>query len=198
MTYSLTFLQANTNDSLWLKCREAYDDFDPAQRGGPLMLFLLLKKIQDNSESAIESLKARVTRLKLRDIPGENVDTAVSLIRSTYAALESASRSDRNYIPDDFPQTVLKVFQTSSNASFNGAFKLEEQKVRHEADKTGTLPEWPTVHQTLNLATNMYGRMTGDGSWTQSNNKKSTFHAGGGGGNNQRQRGGTCKRKFTP
>ena len=90
------------------------------------MLFLVLKKIQDNSESAIEALKTRVTKLKIRDIQGENVDVAVSLIKSTYSTLQSASTAERNYVPDDFPQTVLKVLQTSSVKEFNEAFSQVE------------------------------------------------------------------------
>ena len=90
------------------------------------MLFLILKKIQDNSESAIKALKTRVTKLKIRDIPGENVDTAVSLIKSQNSTLQSASTAERNYVPDHFPQTVLRVLQTTSVKEFNEAFSTVE------------------------------------------------------------------------
>ena len=165
MTYSLVFLQNNTSDSLWSKCLESYDDFAPAQQGGPLMLFLILKKIQDTSESAIESLKTRIANLKIRDLKGEDVDLAVSMIRSTVTALEGASGPDHSYLPDDFPQTVLKILQTTSVRKFNDAFDKEETDARHEADKLGCRPKWPTIHQTLNLPSNTYGRMLAEGSW---------------------------------
>ena len=182
MTYSLQFLQSNTSESLWNKCLESYEDYPPAQRGGPLMLFLILKKIQDNSESAIEALKTRVTKLKIRDIQGENVDTAVSLIKSTYTTLESASTAERNYIPDDFPQTVLKVMQTSSVKEFNEAFATVESRARHAADMDGVPPIWPEVHRTLNLATNTYGRLQAEDNWNASNKqKKNAYNATPGG-----------------
>ena len=178
MTYSLAFLQNNTSDSLWAKCLETYDDFDPAQQGGPLMLFLVLKKIQDTSESAIESLKTRIANLKIRDLKGEDVDLAVSMIRSTVTALEGASGPDHSYVPDDFPQTVLKILQTTSVRKFNDAFDKEETEARHAADKLGCRPKWPTIHQTLNLASNTYGRMLAEGSWcVPVGSKKSTFNA---------------------
>ena len=186
MTYSLQFLQNNTSESLWNKCLESYEDYSPAQRGGPLMLFLVLKKIQDNSESAIEALKTRVTKLKIRDIPGENVDTAVSLIKSTYSTLQSASTAERNYVPDDFPQTVLRVLQTTSVKEFNEAFSTVESRVRHAADMDGVPPEWPAVHRTLNLATNTYGRLLAEDNWHVSGKqKKNAYNATPGGDGSQ-------------
>ena len=91
MAYTFTLLQNNTNESLWNKCLEEYEEYAPQQQGGPLMFFLIIRRIQSNSETAIEHLKKQIKNLKLRDLPGENVDTAVSLIKTTYQALENAS-----------------------------------------------------------------------------------------------------------
>lgn len=165
MTYLLQLLQNNTSESLWNKCLEEYEAYHAVYQGGPLMLFLILKRIQSNSENAIQHLKDRIKNLKIRDLKGEDVDLAVSLIRSTHKALSQASADDRNYVPDDFPQTVLQVLQTSSVKKFNDAFSLEEQQCQHEADKYGGRPEWPTLEHILNLATNTYHRLHKSDQW---------------------------------
>ena len=89
------------------------------------MLFLILRRIQDVSEAAIDHVKAAVIHLKIREIPGENVDKAVSLIKSAYSLFRSALSPCHSYIPDDFNKTILLVFQTSSVHAFNNAFKQE-------------------------------------------------------------------------
>ena len=165
MAYTFTLLQNNTSEELWNKCLEEYERYHPIYQGGPLMLFLILKRIQSNSENAITHLQNRIKHLKIRDLKGEDVDLAVSLIRSTYKALSQASIDDRNYVPDDFPQTVLKVFQTSSNKVFNNAFALKEAHAQHEADKYGGKPEWPSVEHTCNLATNTYHQLHKTNQW---------------------------------
>ena len=113
--------QNNMDDHLCTKCLEEYKEFHPVQQGGPLMFFLIIRRIQSSSETAIEHLKKQIKNLKLRDLPGENVDTIVSLIQTTYQALEDASTPEHTYIPTDFPQTILKVLQTSSVRRFNDA-----------------------------------------------------------------------------
>ena len=49
MAITLTLVQHNTDEELWLKCLETYDEHAPVQQGGPLMLFLILQRIQDRS-----------------------------------------------------------------------------------------------------------------------------------------------------
>lgn len=172
MAYTFTLLQNNTDESLWNKCLEEYEAYHPIYQGGPLMLYLILKRIQSNSENSIVHLQTRVKNLKIRDIKGEDVDLAVSLIRSTYKALSQASIEDRNYVPDDFPKTVLQVLQTSSVKAFNDAFAHEETVAQHEADKFGGKPNWPTVEHILNLATNTYHRLHKTNKWqVQRNNR---------------------------
>ena len=109
-------LQKNTEEGLWSKCLEDYEEFHPIQRGGPLMLFLILKRIQDTSESAFDAFKKQVRKLNISKIKGEDVDVAVSLIKSTYKILTGASTPERSYVPDDFNHTID---QTLANHSTN-------------------------------------------------------------------------------
>ena len=165
MNFSFDMLRKNTEDDLWLKCQEDYEDYAPAQRGGPLMLFLILRRIQDVSETAIDHVKQSLSSLRIRDIPGEDVDKVVSLIKSAHSLFKSASSSYHSFIPEDFPKMILTLLQTSSVPEFNQAFLREQQIAQHQADKTGQLVNWPTVSELTSMATNSYKRLKSSNQW---------------------------------
>ena len=171
MTLTFKLLQNNTDEELWTKTLEEYNRYTPIQRGGPLMLILLLKRIRNSSETAITHLLDQLKKLKISELPGENVDRAVSMVTSTYELLVQASTSQRNYLPDDFPQTVLKIYQTSSVDEFNSQFAQIEKEALRDADLTGSIPEYPPVDEINNLASNSYARL-----------KSTTWDAGAKGG----------------
>ena len=177
MQYSFELLRHNTDDVLWSKCLEEYEEFHPIQQGGPLMLYLILKRIRTSSESAVDYLKKKVLSIKIREIEGENVDTVVSLIKSAYHALLSASTPTRSYVPDDFPLKVMEVCQTSSNAEFNKVFADEVSEARRQADKYGGLPNWNSITQTLNQASSTYRRLKLSGEWDVPKKRSSAFVA---------------------
>jgi hypothetical protein len=180
LNFTYEMLRKNTADELWLKCQEDYEEYSPAQRGGPLMLFLILRRIQDVSEAAIDHVKAAVIHLKIREIPGENVDKAVSLIKSAYSLFRSASSPCHSYIPDDFNKTILLVFQTSSVHAFNNAFRQELNDAQHLADKTGKVVEWPSISELTKMATAVYHRLLASNKWhaTAQTRKKALLGAG--------------------
>ena len=132
------------------------------------MFLLLLQRIQNTSESAISHVVSKVSKLKINKLKGEDVDTAVSLIRSTYKVLVSVLTSHRSFAPDDFDQTVLKVMQTSSVRDFNVVFNDEEQLALRKADKCGGSPVFPTIFQILNLATKTHQRLQLEDKWVLS------------------------------
>ena len=43
MQLGFELLRHNTDDILWAKCLEEYEEFHPIQCGGPLMLYLILR-----------------------------------------------------------------------------------------------------------------------------------------------------------
>ena len=141
------------------------------------MLYLILKRIQISSESAVDFLKKKVTSLKISEVEGENVDTVVSLIKSAYYALLSASSPTRSFVPDEFPYQVLLVMQTSSNDEFNKVFATEVADARRLADKYGGQPTWSTVTQTLSQATSTYRRMLQSGTWEIPKKRAAAFVA---------------------
>ena len=122
MALTYTFFQNNTEESLWAKCLDLYEEFSPIQQGGPLMAFLILQRIQDSSEQALDLLHVQVVALDLRKIPGEDVEQAISLIKSTYEVLRNSSTPARSYTPNDFVKSIFRVLQTSSVPEFNEIF----------------------------------------------------------------------------
>ena len=156
---TLDCLRNNTEEELFSKCLEEMNQYPPVSHGGPLMLMLLLARIQSSSEKTITSLIHQVKNLKISDIKGENVDEAVTLIRSAYEFMVACSTDHHDYVPDDFPKTVLRVFQTTSVPAFNSAFEEEEKDSEIKSFKTGGAIDYPTIEETLNLATNMYTNM---------------------------------------
>ena len=72
-----------------MKCLETHDEHAPVQQGGPLMLHLILQRIQDRSEQTLDVLKIRVAQLDISKLKGEDVEQAVRLIKSTYRVLKS-------------------------------------------------------------------------------------------------------------
>jgi hypothetical protein len=166
LEFSFEFLKANTSESLWGKARAEYDTFEPCRRGGPLMLYLILNRIQDCSEASIDLLKVRLKSMKISELPGEDIEVAVSFIKSCQAALIGASRPEKWHVPDDLSQTVLQIMQTTTVEAFNKVFRTRCEAVVWIADETHLPPEWPSVSRITNLATGTYLRMKADKTWT--------------------------------
>ena len=165
MTYVFECLQQNTELTLWEHCLTLYQQYSLVQRGGPLMLVLILKEIQDSSENAVRHLLEQFKELKISKIQGENVNEAVIQIRSTYDTLVAASTDTCNYVPSDFCQSVLAILQTTSNAEFNKTFEDELNGVTNEAFRHGTSPEWPPMEELFTLARNKYKSLTLTNKW---------------------------------
>ena len=134
MALVFTFFQNNTEEGLWTKCLELCEECTPIQQGGPLIAFLISQRIQDSSEQALELLLNQVKVLKIRKLPGEDVEQAVSLVKSTHRVLQCSSTPTRSYLPLDFAKTVFKVFQTSTVPEFNEVFHKHALDTQTYAD----------------------------------------------------------------
>ena len=158
-------LKNNTEPSLWEKVTADLEDYSPLERGGPLALILILKRIQDHSESAVEQVRDRVCNIIISKLPGEDIEYVVSLIKSSHKALQFCSTDSRSFVPQDFGCKMLRVFQTSSVTGFNSLFQRWEEDCRTEADRRGTIVVWPPLHEILTLATTAYQRMKSEHRW---------------------------------
>jgi len=153
------FLKNNTEDTLWNKALEDAQSYPTQSHGGPLMFVLLMKRIQDSSAIALAHLLTQIRNLKISDLQGEDVDEAVSMIRSVYNLMLNTSTDRHNYVPDDFPKNVLSIFQTTSVGDFNKMFEQEERDIIRAGYKSNGRLVYPPVEDTLQLATNLYHGM---------------------------------------
>ena len=165
MVLAFMLLQNNTDPELWAKCMELYEDYSPIQQGGPLMLCLILRRIQDQSEQALDYLKQHVSNIRLNKLEGEDIEQAVRLIKSVLHALKNASTKARSCAPLDFTKTVFNVLQTSSAPEFNDVFLTQYREIQTKADMDGTSPVWPDTSKVLALATNTHQRLKHSGVW---------------------------------
>ncbi len=179
LNLTFTLCKNNTEDTLFNKCLEEYETFHPMQRGGPLMMILVLLKIHNASEQHMEYLKLKVEGLKISTMEGEDVDTAVSLINSAYTTFKSISTKNHNRVPLEWPKTLIQVFQTTSVPEFNRVFKTEADEARRDADKNGGQPVWPTHEQLTKLASATYNRLKLSGEWDVPKAAKSKAYFGG-------------------
>ena len=64
---------------------------NPMEMGRPLVLKLMLDIIMDVNGSALQSITQSLQKLRLKDVPGENVCTAVSYLKGALLLLHHLS-----------------------------------------------------------------------------------------------------------
>jgi len=174
MTLTYQCVQSNCDEALFLRCREQYDEFEPVQQGGPLLLLLVLKAIQDSSDQALEYLISQLKILKISKLPGEDIEQAVTLIKSTYRVLKSSSTDNRTYVPADFPKLVYNILMTCTVKDFTEPIKTHMDALQVAADMAGSnAAAYPSITKLLNMALNAYRRMKLSGVWTSQTGRKS-------------------------
>lgn len=165
LTLTYNMLRCNTDDKLFLKCLEEYDRYQPCQQGGPLMLSLLLKKINSGTEQQLDYLKAKAKVLRISSLEGESVDQAISLLDAALHTFTSASSATLQRKPIEWEKDLISIFQTSSVSSFNQMFYKIQNEVRQAADMSGGLPQWPSHEKVIRLASATYNRLKLSGDW---------------------------------
>ena len=172
LTY--TFIQNNTDPTLFGKCLEEYEKYSPISQGGPLMLILILQRISVLNTQHKTNLWNRVKALKIRNIVGEDVDTVVSLLNAAHQAFRATSTNvDRDdAVPQDWYEVIIKVLQSSSVSKFNDTFEQEEDRVWRDSAIHGCNPVWLPHDQLMLMATNQYHRLKHSGQWDAPNSTK--------------------------
>lgn len=166
LQYSSDLIKNNTEPSLWAKAVEDAEAYAPDQQGGPLMVCLILARIQDMSEDAIGYLQKQVKTFSVKSLAGEDIDIVVSFVKSSYKAFLGASRPEKSFVPDDFIETLFELFQTTSVPAFNEVFADTRGHLVRSADMTGKPIKWPSVNQVTTLATKSYHRLLTKHAWT--------------------------------
>jgi len=175
MSLIFLLLQNDTEPDLWVKCMELHEDCAPVQQGGPLMSCLILRRIQDQSEQALVVLVQRVSRIDISKTVGEDIESAMRLVKSAHRALSNSSASARSCAPIDFNKTALIALQTASVEEFNEVFQCMLRDCQTQADQKGISPIWPDLSAILALAKNAHSRLKHSGAW-DAETKRSQAH----------------------
>ena len=161
-------LRNNVDADLWNRCNEECLTAPPECQTGPLMLYLILRRLQNCSESTLELLLLKVRNYKIKDRQGEDIDYVVRMVNTAVALLKHSSNEDRNYIAHDFSRDLLRVFQTTSVPGFNQVFAEIERSKQVEADSSGSpVVPWPDLNSITQLALKTYHRMSATGVWAK-------------------------------
>lgn len=175
-----SYMVNNTEDSLLTKVNETYNAYPIEEKGGPLFFKIMIDILQNNSDEAAKYLISVVKNLKITNYDGENVDKVVSLIRGAYNRLTNLrSNTKQSLLPDDFPEMILKVFQTSSVMEFNTLFAHEKRELDLQELRTGE-KKYPKVSDILSFATTRYRALYATGEWNGVKTKanETSFTAG--------------------
>jgi hypothetical protein len=166
LTYQ--FLENNTTERLWDKCLEVYEQYPAQERGGPLMFVIIMKKLQVDTDAAVEYLRNSVKMMKITNFDGEDVSRVVSLIRGAWKRLKGVGESK---VPTDFSKQIASVLQTSSVPEFNAIFEhltnMVEIKARLEPGKD----QWPKPDVLLEMAESKYLELHHIDKWTGATTK---------------------------
>ena len=163
LNWTHQFFELNVSQELAEKINEVYMGYPREARGGPLYFILLMNQLLSQTEEAVLALQSRLKKLNLKNIPGENVDKAISLARAAILRLETFDKK-----PEDLVRSLLKTFQTTSVPSFNEIFKhMEKQRLLTQAlGTTVRKDDELTAQGIFRVASSQYRLLWEEGSWT--------------------------------
>jgi hypothetical protein len=98
-----------------VKCK--LSTLDPIYHGGALALFFVRDLISNTSAKQANHDTGLVRKMKITQIPGENVELATNQMKSMLNILTTAGCP-----PDDEIELLLEFFQTTTNTKFNAVF----------------------------------------------------------------------------
>ena len=164
MNVIFELLRKNTEDGLWNKALDECNAYELPHKGGTLMFAIILKRQIKSNEVAMTSLASNLVKIRIRDEPGEDVETTCARIKAGYEALQNASGEGYNCVPSDFNKNILNLFRTSSVGRFNKVFNYMHTTITSQAALNQTLPQWEEVPAILRLATAWYNNIKDDSS----------------------------------
>ena len=154
------------NADLRDKVNEKVLGVHPFEIAGPLLFFHAMSLITTQTADAVRALTLRVTSLKLGDIQGENVGTAISQMRGALLRLKALDKE-----PNDIVDKILNTMQTSSVEKFNRFFENISFQLR-------LTPNAYNAEDILHLAEKTHREFVASGEWTGIHNTGTTFTAG--------------------
>jgi hypothetical protein len=178
MSLTYEYLENHMEHSLFHMVNEEYRSYPSSSRGGPLLLFLMIRHLIASNSSVAESLSKQIDSVCISSYTGEDVGNVVTHLRGIIARLKNMRRKDQNgneidLVPFDLTKRLYRVFQTSSCEEFNSFFK---DKSRHSLSKTGE-GAWSDPEAVLALAESFYIDLNADNMWNGVDQNKATFPA---------------------
>lgn len=126
---SLDYLINNSETDVYRKILETYNRSEPEYQGGPLFFILLMQQLQSNGIAVVKAFQESLKKVSITKYDGEDISRVVSDIRGVLKRLRGLEKTDaqgnvlERKVPEDLSETLLQVFQTSSDATFNDVFK---------------------------------------------------------------------------
>lgn len=128
------------------------------------MFIIMVKKLQSDTDSAVQYLINSIKNMKISNIEGENVSRVVSLVRGAHKRLKGVGVSK---VPEEFPKWVLLLMQTSTVSSFNEAFAHLQREVEVGSIlRSGSSKAYPPIEDVLRVAEKLYLDKTSTNEWS--------------------------------
>lgn len=131
MEWSHTFLMNSMDEGLDESVHSTLEnDFPPSQHGGPLTFAIMIDKVINLSEAAIEGMTKHLKEYNISKIPGEDIEKVCRRFLYGLRRLEN-----NGSLTKDVVASLFKVFQTTSVDKFNAMFALWKRTIDLEGSK---------------------------------------------------------------
>jgi hypothetical protein len=164
LNWTQELLEKSCEQPLRDKVTEKLLDVPANEQGGPLFFLLMIKQITSTTEDATRAMILKLTNMTLRDIPGENVDTAISQIRTALTRLRTV-----NQVPHDIRKKLIEIFQRTSVENFKKVFETMENNRRIGIGNDNLYEE----ERILELAEATFHELTEQNQWTGAGRRSS-------------------------
>ena len=156
MEWSHTFLMNSMDEGLHEAVQSTLEnEYSPSEQGGPLTFAVMIDKVINLSEGAIEGMTVHLKEYKINKIPGEDIEKICRRLRFALRRLEN-----NGSLTKDVVASLFKTFQTTSVDEFNAMFALWKRTIDLEGAKR---PDYQTI---LNKAQLWYKNLKIAGEWT--------------------------------
>ncbi len=181
LTYQ--FFENNVSENLWGKTFDKYSKYTEEQQGGPLFFIIMINKLLSNTEEAAVMLERRVRNFNISQLPGEDIDKAISLLNGAITRLSQIKNKavsqprDQDFY-NEITKIVIRVMQSTSVEEFNSVFQhIEKDQLITTSlyTRTNTTRLRFSYEEVFNLAEAKYREMIELGTWTGVRSNESVF-----------------------
>jgi hypothetical protein len=163
MGITYEYFKTHMVPDLWTKVNEEYNKYPSSQKGGSLLLYLMIHQLIAANDSLAAALSDKIDAVKISSYKGEDVGEAVTHLRALLHRLKNMRRrhaagNEIDLIPLDLSKRLYKMFQTSSSTEFNRLFANRYSREFSHSLITGS-NAWTTPDDLLTMAQHLYLRL---------------------------------------